>query len=423
MTLYDPFSPEAMRDPHPLYRELRASCPIYPLPQYDGFALARFEDVWAVIGDAERVSVAEGPVFAREGVSKPCDVAALGGGGSARSFSTWDPPLHTRIRQAISAHFRPRALARLEGEVRALARDRLEAIASSGSFDVVRDYASPIAGAVICRVLGLPGDEAAAWVALVNRSSRREPGRPGMTRDGIAAQVDLHARVLDRVREQSAAEEGHSGVLGALRAAELDGRRLGPLEIATQLLTLLVGAVETLPKIFAGGLRELAREPDQRADLALDPGLAAGAFEEMIRHQGVLQHVGRTALCPLELRGQEIRRGQRLFLLLQSANRDEREFEAPDAFRIRRRAPRHLGLGHGPHHCVGAHLARLEGRVLLEELVRRIPEYEVDEAGAERLPSEFQLGWSALPIRFAPSVATSGPTRAAIGSSWPRSKP
>jgi cytochrome P450 len=397
---YDPFSPEAMRDPHSLYRELREGGPVHPLPQYHGFALARFAEVWQVIGDAERVSVAEGPVFAREVVSRPCDVEALGRAGRGRSFSTWDPPLHTRLRQALGPHFRPHAVARLEAEVRRLARARLEALGPRGRLDVVRDYAGPVAGALICRVLGLPGGRSAEWGALVNRSSRREPGRPGMTPDGLAAQAELHAGVLACVREAAAAPRPPAGVLGALLAARPEGRGLGEGEIATQLVTLLVGAVETLPKILAGGLRELARAPEQRAELAQEPGLAAGAFEEMMRHQGVLQHVGRTALCDFALAGQTVRRGQRLFLLLQSANRDDREFEDAGAFRIRRRAPRHLGLGHGPHHCVGAALARLEGRVLLEELMARIPEYAVDEAAAERPPSEFQVGWTALPIGF-----------------------
>ncbi len=397
---YDPFSPAAMGDPHPLYRELRASSPVHPLPQYDGFALARFEDVWAVIGDAQSFSLAEGPVFAREVVATPCAPAALEPSGPGRSFASWDPPLHTRIRQALSPPFRPHAVARLEGEVRALARERLAALVPRGRLDVVGDYASPVSVAVICRVLGLPADEGPRWVALVNRSARREAGRPGMSPEGLAAQRELHARVAARLREGSAAGAPEAGVLGALRGAELAGCPLDETQIATQLLTLLVGAVETLPKILAGGLRELALRPDQRAALAGDPGLAAGAFEEMVRHQGVLQHVGRTALRPLELRGQRIRRGQRLFLLLQSANRDEREFEAPDDFDIRRRAPRQLGFGHGPHHCIGAPLARLEGRVLLEELLRRIPEYAVDEAGARRPPSEFQIGYTALAIAF-----------------------
>ena len=130
------------------------------------------------------------------------------------------------------------------------------------------------------------------------------------------------------------------------------------------------------------------------------PDLVGDAFEEMVRHQGVLQSVGRTALAACEVGGRRIERGQRLFLLLQSANRDEREFESPERFDIRRRPRRHLGFGHGPHHCPGIHMARLEGRVLVEELLARIPEWQVDEAACERPPSDFQLGYVSLPIVF-----------------------
>jgi cytochrome P450 len=170
--------------------------------------------------------------------------------------------------------------------------------------------------------------------------------------------------------------------------------------VAVQLVTLITGGMETLPKILAGGLLELDRARDQRKALATDPALCAGAFEEMIRHQGVLQHVGRTALRDVDVAGQRIRRGERVFLLLQSANRDEREFPEPDRFDAARRPARHLGFGQGVHHCVGIHLARLEGRVLLEELLRALPEHTVDARGAERAVSEFQIGYTRMPVEF-----------------------
>ncbi len=119
--------------------------------------------------------------------------------------------------------------------------------------------------------------------------------------------------------------------------------------------------------------------------------------------KGVLQSVGRTALVDVEVGGECVRRGQRLFLLLQSANRDARAFPDPDRFDIRRRPQRHVGFGFGPHHCIGIHLARLEGRVLLEELLARVPAWTVDEGAVERPPSEFQIGYTSLPIEFRPT--------------------
>lgn len=405
---YDPYSLEALTDPQPLYRELRARSPVHPLPRYDAYALARFEDVWRAIELTDGATIAEGPVFTREIVAKPAALGALTRFDAQRSFATWDPPQHSALRKATSPPFRPGAIAVLEAEARALARGRLDALVPLGRFDVQRDYAAPVAAAMISRTLGLSLAESPRLLELSRRSAQREPGKPGMTRDGIAAQQELFSNVLEQVRAHRAraATLGPSRAIDALCGCEIAGRRLDDVAVATQLVTLFVGGAETLPKIVAGGVRELARAPEQRAALVRDPGLAAGAFEECVRHQGVLQSVGRTLLRDFEIGGVRAKRGQRLFLLLQSANRDEREFESPDRFDIFRRPRRHLGFGQGPHHCIGIHLARMEGRVLLSELAARIPEWEVDEAGCERPESEFQIGYTRLPIGFRPSGAS-----------------
>ncbi len=396
-----------MSDPLPLYRRLRAESPVHPLPAYDGFALSRFADVWQVIQDSERTTLAEGPVYAREAVARPAQLEALSGFEAQRSFSSWDPPLHSALRAALSPGFRPRALARLEAPLRALARERLCALREQRRCDLVRDYAAPVAVAGICSALGLPLEAGPRYYELGSLASRRAGGKPGTTPEGMAAQRELFERVLAEVRRQRArAPSGEPRALDALLRLELAGARLDDASVATQLVTLLIGGSETLPKLLAGGARELARHPDQRAALAREPAAIPRAFEEIVRHQGVLQSVGRTARRALSIGGVAVRRGQRLFLLLQSANRDEAEFAQADRFDVRREARRSLGFGHGAHHCIGIHLARLEGRVLLEELLREIPEWEVDEAGCERLPSEFQIGYTRLPIAFGAAAAT-----------------
>src|SRR5262249_13172948 len=153
----------------------------------------------------------------------------------------------------------------------------------------------------------------------------------------------------------------------------------GPLsddEIVDQLVTLFIGGTETLPKVVAGGTYELWRQPDARAEVATDPAAATPAFEEMLRHQLPLPFVGRTLLVDATIGGEPMRAGQRVVLLLISANRDGTEFENPDRFDVTRRMERHLGLGHGSHVCIGAHVARLEGVVLTRELLARFPRYE-----------------------------------------------
>jgi cytochrome P450 len=180
--------------------------------------------------------------------------------------------------------------------------------------------------------------------------------------------------------------------------ATADAAPVTDLEIAVQLTTLMIGGVETLPKIVAGGILRLAQHPASRAWLAAEPARVANGFEEIMRLDAVLQWVGRTAMVDAEIAGVSVHAGQRVFLLLVSANHDEREFPDPEAFDVRRAFTRTLVFGHGTHFCIGAHAARLEGRILLEELLARIPEYTVDEAGVERPPSEFQVGYTAMPV-------------------------
>jgi cytochrome P450 len=397
---YDPFAPEMLANPYPVYEALRRESPVHRLPQYDAVALACFEEIWQVIGDALHYTIVEGPVFVREQLLVPFDPNAVPVADAARTFATWDPPLHTKIRAAMARHFGPGSVAKLEERGRTAARKRLRELVPQGRFDVARDYAAPVSVELISRIIGLPVEDGAYLTDLVNRSSRRDPGKPGFTEAGMQAQAQIHSYILEQVGRRRARGADGTTTLDALLVTEVEGAPLRDVDIATQLLTLLAGGVETMPKIIAGGARELALAPDQRAALAADPSLAKGAFEEMVRHQGVLQHVGRTTLAEVEIGAETFPAGQRIFCLLQSGNRDEREFDRPDTFDIHRKARRHLGLGHGPHHCIGAHIARLEGRLLVEELVRAVPEYGFDEDAAERPASDFQLGYTSLPLVF-----------------------
>jgi cytochrome P450 len=164
------------------------------------------------------------------------------------------------------------------------------------------------------------------------------------------------------------------------------------------LAVVLFGGVETLPKVVSHGLIELWRRPDQRRQVAADPANGATAFEEMLRYCAPAQWFSRTVKRPITIAGQELGVGHRIFPLLMSANRDEREFDDPDEFRWNRPIRRHLAFGQGQVFCPGNHLARLEGRILVEELLARVPDYEIDLEAARRPPSSFQWGWRTVPM-------------------------
>ena len=397
---YDPFAVDVMTDPYPVYRELRARHRVAPLPEYDAYALTRFDDVWKVLTDRDRFSIFEGPVFHREALLRHHEGPPVTTPSRPLpTFSMLDPPAHTQVRQALLGPFRPRAVTPLEPTVRDLARARLDALADRGTFDVRHDYASPLAAQVAALQLGFPIEDAELLVAWVNAFVARDPDVAGISDAGQAAHAELHAYLVDLVAERRATRgDAPPDLIDDLCAYSGAHGPLDDSEIAVQLSTLFIGGSETLPKTVAGGAYELWRRPDQRDALAADPALVPNAFEEMLRHQLPLQFVGRTLLVDSEVAGVEMRAGQRVVLLLICANRDEAEFTDPEQFDARRVMERHLGFGHGVHVCIGAHVARLEGVVLVQELLARHPRYEVDEPGFARECSEFHVGWARMPI-------------------------
>ncbi len=398
---YDPFSVEVMTDPYPRYRELRVSHRVVSLPAYDAFALTRFDDVWRVLSDREQFSIHEGPVFHRQALLRhhdgPPDTTV---GRPVPTFSMLDPPVHTQLRQALLGPFRPRAVTPMEDTVRQFARARLDQLVERGEFDVRHDYASPVAAQIAALQLGFPVEDAELLVDWVNAFVAREPDVPGISEAGQAAHVELHDYLVDLVAERRATrDDGPRDLIDSLCDHAGPHGALDDSEIAVQLSTLFIGGSETLPKTVAGGAYELWRAPAQRSALVDHPGAVAGAFEEMLRHQLPLQFVGRTLVVDTEVAGVHMRAGQRVVLLLICANRDEREFADPERFDAARAIDRHLGFGHGVHVCIGAHVARLEGVVLVQELLARCPEYDVVEDGLAREVSEFHVGWARMPIR------------------------
>lgn len=403
MVEYDPFAVDAMSDPFPLYRQLRALGPVYRLDHYDAWALPRFEEVWQVAQDRDNFSIVEGPVFGRDKLLRHNDGAPdTAPRRPIPSFAAVDPPLHTQLRQSMYPSFTPRACRDLAHEVDEMVEYQLDALADSKRFDVVADFASPVAVVSTLRFLGLPLNDADSLRRLINTSTRRDPGTPGQSATGLAAHLELRAYLtaaIARRRSDGAGNGAGGDVIDRLLAfTTADGLPFSDDEIAVQVSTLLVGGGETLPKIIAGGLLQLDAHRDQRDALAGDPALIPQAFEEIVRVEGVLQFVGRTLTRDATIGGQQMRAGQRVLLLLQSANRDEREFTEPDSFSIHRSIPRQVGFGHGVHFCIGAHAARLVGIALLRGLLRRYPDLRLDRTAAVRPPSEFQIGWTSLPV-------------------------
>ncbi|MDB3856048.1 cytochrome P450 [Halieaceae bacterium] len=409
MLSYDPFSIAAMENPDQFFDELLEDHPFYRLEQYNGWAIPRFEHCWQILQERDVFSIVEGPVFNDTINQCPFDYGRLKPSVPERSFSVWDAPAHPQIRKSLSPSFSPAAVAPLEEGIRTMCRQRFTESLDGGRMDIVADYAGLIALPNICVRIGMPCDDPDALFRKIQKATARAPGKSGFTEQGLAlsAEIGEHIAicVAQRRAEIEAGAKDNGTTMDALLLyrysdAELENQPLSDDAISTHMRTLMIGGAETVPKVIAAGILQLYRNPVQLQALRNDLSLCQSAFEEMMRFGGVLQHVGRTAIEDYEIDGHCIKAGQRVFCLIQAANRDPREFTEPNHFDISRDTKRSLALGTGRHHCIGAHLARLEGRVLLEEFIKAIPEYRIDEAAIKRQSSEFQVGYTSMPIQF-----------------------
>jgi cytochrome P450 len=234
---------------------------------------------------------------------------------------------------------------------------------------------------------------------LVSRFVAREPGKPGMTEDGMQARLDLMHILTAEAARRRAGKGPESPIIDPLLKDNLIGRIQRDEEIASDLLAILVGGAETVPKVFCGGMLELQRHPEQLAAVRTDPAANARiAVEEMLRYNAPAQWFGRTVRKAVTLGGIELEPGQRVILSIAAANRDEREFEDPDAFVWNRKARRMLSFGVGPHFCIGIHLARLELQVLVREFFMAAKDFTIHPQEGEWAVSEFQIGWLKLPV-------------------------
>jgi cytochrome P450 len=396
---YDPFDPSVMADPLPYYRVLRERYPLYYLPEWDTFALSRFDDIWDVL------ALNDGTLVASEGTLPPATVLAHHNDGPVADpplhplpfHAVFDAPIYDGVRKAHSQPFRPRRAAGWETRIRELANERLDELLPQGTFDLTQDYGGIVVASVVCELLGVPVEFAPDVLAAVNAGSLAEPGS-GV--DTAAARPNYLEHLIPAVQRRRAGTDGELPVVdGLLGYRRPDDTALDDLEVATQMLCVFIGGTETVPKVVAHGLWELLKHPDQLATVRADPAANVPVVrEEMIRYCAPAQWFARTARKPFTIHDTTIEPGQRIITLLASANRDEREYFDPDAFIWNRPIGRSLAFGRGQHFCLGYHLARLEVNVLVTEWLRRVPDYRIIDEAAFRPPSSFQWGWSKLPV-------------------------
>lgn len=391
MVAYHPFDEKIWDEPFETYRELRDEAPVHYLEDLDCWFISRFEDVWALQSDQSNFISTRGITTTHLLTHQT---------PQAPNLTYYSGKEHNEVRSYFSSYFMPRHLKTLEPRIRGWAADALDRVIDSGQADAVHDLGGRLSVRVASAILGIPEEDADQVMHWINGFFHREPGVRGTTDVGKQNQKELGLYLfnLARTARERGAPEGT--VLHQLLSEDLLGEHQDDKAIAIHLNMMVIGGTETFPKIFSAALYRLWQNREARDRCIADSSLLPHAFYETLRYDMPTHMLGRTIGNDFEFQGQTLRAGSSIMFLWGSANRDERVFEAPDTWKLDRHAPRILSFGMGQHMCLGSHVAKLEGRILLEETLRRIPDYEVDEAGIERLQSEFFRGFWKLPLRF-----------------------
>ena len=396
---FNPYDYAFHEDPYPIYARLRDEAPLHYNEDGDFWVLSRHADVFAAFRDDETYSNRMGVTLDPSAWSPEAH--------RVMSFLALDGAAQSRIRKLVSAAFTPRRVRELEPQVQRLTEHYLErmfaANAEHGSADWISELAGRLPMDVISEMMGVPVADRDEVRRLADLLVHREAGVRDVPPAGVEAAIELFSYYGDMVKQRRVAPT--DDLTSALVEAELDGDRLTDQEIMAFLTLMVVAGNETTTKLLGNALYHLSANPDQRAAvLALDgPDLVAPWVEETLRFDNSTQMLARYVTADVELHGRTMPAGSKLLLLVGAANRDERVFTDPSVYDIHRSKDElsdSLAFGTGRHFCLGANLARLEARMVLSELVRRVEHFEVQVDRAVRVHSVSVRGFASLPVTF-----------------------
>ncbi len=385
---FDPYDVEINADPYPAYRRLREEAPLYYNERYDFWALSRHEDVEKALANWQTFSNTRSDILEviKAGVELPSGVLLFE-----------DPPIHTMHRGLLSRVFTPRRVAELEDQVRALCSRALDPLVGSDGFDIVAELASVMPMRVIGMLLGIPEQDQVAVRDRTDANLRTEPGKPMKVKAERVTSGDMFADYVEW-RSQHPSDDLMTQLLNAEFEDEHgETRRLTRQEVLTYTSVVAGAGNETTGRLIGWLAKVLAEHPDQRRDVHDDRSLIPHVIEETLRYEPTGHATARYVMRDFDYAGTTVPAGSAILLLLASANRDHRRYENPDVYDIRR-ADTHATFGYGIHYCLGANLARLEGRIALDEILNRWPEWDVDHDNIRLAPTSTVRGWERMPL-------------------------
>jgi cytochrome P450 family 130 len=381
--VYDPTRPDFQAKAHAIYRVLRDEHPVYENPATGIWALSRYADVRDAATDTTRLS------------SENTDISV----GLLPHIQSLDPPRHDALRNLVSRAFTGRRADAMEPRIRAIAKQLIDRFAARGEADLMADFSRHLPSLVIGEMIGVPEDRREAFLDWTEAMVETDVGK---AHDVIQPATNIYGEFSKLLAERRVSRR--ADLMSALIDAEIEGEHLSEEELLGFCFTLIVAGNDTTTNLIANGLVLLAEHPEQRALLAREPVAIPNATEEMLRCESPAQALPRRVMSDVTLHGRTIPKGAMVRLVWAAANRDEREFSNADAFDVTRPAPRHLGFGVGTHFCLGARLARLEARVAFEELLARVPDYELTGDPGWKT-SIWARSHHRVPVRFTPHTA------------------
>ena len=385
--VFDPYDYGFHEDPYPTYGWLREEQPLYRNDELGFWALSRHEDVLMAFREADRFSSADGVSL---------DPAATGPQASkVMSFLAMDDPKHFRMRSLVTKGFTPRRVAALEERVREITHEHLDALVGEGSFDFIDDLAGKVPMDVVSELLGVPPEDRAELRRLADVVVHREDGVLDVPPAAADASMQLIVYYLSLIEDRRRQRE--DDLTSTLLDVDIDGEHLTDEELCAFLFLMVVAGNETTTKLL-GNMWWWADEHSAQKQRILTGEVSTLQWvDETLRYDASSQLIARTCREATELHGQTIPAGDRVLLLIGSANRDQRVFEQPDTYDLGRDTSELLSFGNGRHFCLGANLARLEAKVVVEELLKLVGDWSVDRSGIERVHSVNVRGFAHLP--------------------------
>ncbi|OBB84875.1 cytochrome P450 [Mycolicibacterium peregrinum] len=387
---FDPYDVEINANPYPTFARLREESPLYYNEQYDFYALSRFADVNKGLVDHETFSSARGAII--ELIKANIDIPS-----GALIFE--DPPIHTVHRKLLARMFTPRKINALEPKIREFCAQSLDPLVGAGKVDFIKDFGAIMPMRVISALLGIPEDDQEMIRDHGNDQLRTEAGKPMKAAQEGLVDGSIFETYIDW-RKDNPSDDIMTDLLNVEFTDEHGVTRKLTREELLIYINVVAGAGnETTTRLIGWAAKVLAEHPDQRRQLAENPALIPQAIEELLRFEPPAPHVARYVTRDVELHGQTVPEGSVMMMLIGAAVRDSRQFP-PDGevFDIHREQHQHLAFSVGTHYCLGSALARLEGRIALEEMLKRFPEWDVDLDNAILSPTSTVRGWDSMPV-------------------------